>query len=209
MSAGLSHKWPEIALPESDRHFRDMGAYQLDRYMVAHTLCRKRRHAVDVGAHCGLITRYMIYDFERVTAIEADPECAKLLRKNIPIPKLAVYNEIISDSSHSAHMVDEREGNSGARHMKRGGDRTTVTLDDLDLHKVDLIKIDVQGAELDVLEGARNIIDRDRPVIWFEAEPTSLAHSWLKRRKASLAARIGKDYICGWSPGCEHAGGVW
>lgn len=34
--------------------------------------------------------------------------------------------------------------------------------------RVDAIKIDVQGAELDVLQGLQGTIARDRPVIWFE-----------------------------------------
>jgi hypothetical protein len=34
--------------------------------------------------------------------------------------------------------------------------------------RIDLLKIDVEGAELDVLRGGRNTIERDRPKILFE-----------------------------------------
>jgi len=43
-----------------------------------------------------------------------------------------------------------------------------VKLDDEDLKNVDLIKIDVQGWEFEVLDGAQNLIKRDRPWVVFE-----------------------------------------
>jgi FkbM family methyltransferase len=43
-----------------------------------------------------------------------------------------------------------------------------TTIDSLGLPKVSLMKIDVEGMELDVLEGAAATIERDRPVIFAE-----------------------------------------
>ena len=43
-----------------------------------------------------------------------------------------------------------------------------ITLDSLDLPRVDLLKIDAQGMELDVLNGAVNLIRRCRPFIYIE-----------------------------------------
>ncbi|NEB74026.1 FkbM family methyltransferase, partial [Streptomyces sp. SID14478] len=45
-----------------------------------------------------------------------------------------------------------------------------VTLDELALHDVDFIKIDVDGAELAVLRGARELLGRDRPALFIELE---------------------------------------
>lgn len=57
-----------------------------------------------------------------------------------------------------------------------------VSLDTLDrimkeknLEKVDLIKIDVQGAEFDVLKGSHDILERSRPRLLVEVHP-ELAH---------------------------------
>ncbi|MGS0895041.1 FkbM family methyltransferase [Burkholderia stagnalis] len=43
-----------------------------------------------------------------------------------------------------------------------------IRLDDLDLKRVDLLKIDVESMEIDVLLGAREIIKSSRPLIWVE-----------------------------------------
>jgi FkbM family methyltransferase len=55
------------------------------------------------------------------------------------------------------------------------GDAQFWTLDELvrslALDRVGLIKIDVDGSEMDVLEGATGVIQRDRPVVFFEFCP--------------------------------------
>jgi FkbM family methyltransferase len=56
-----------------------------------------------------------------------------------------------------------------------------VNLDSLGLARVDLIKIDVEGMELEVLEGAATIIARQRPILMVE---------WYKSDKAKLRARL-------------------
>lgn len=45
---------------------------------------------------------------------------------------------------------------------------TTLTIDSLNLERCDLIKIDVEGCEWEVLEGAQTTIETHRPVIFFE-----------------------------------------
>ena len=72
-----------------------------------------------------------------------------------------------------------RPGFSGFISTTNEGDQTrqyTVDCDRLDNvipadHRVDFMKIDVEGAELFVLRGARATIDRCRPAIVFECGP--------------------------------------
>jgi hypothetical protein len=53
-----------------------------------------------------------------------------------------------------------------------------VALDDLDIPApVRLIKMDVEGAEPQVVEGARRLLRRDRPVILSEVHPVQLARA--------------------------------
>jgi hypothetical protein len=47
-------------------------------------------------------------------------------------------------------------------------DVQTISLDSLNLSRIDLIKIDVEGMELDVLEGAANSIAKLHPMLFVE-----------------------------------------
>jgi hypothetical protein len=61
-------------------------------------------------------------------------------------------------------------GNYGECMMSDTGQPcNTVRIDDLDLPPPDLIKIDVEGHELKVFQGAYNTISKHRPVIFYES----------------------------------------
>jgi FkbM family methyltransferase len=56
-----------------------------------------------------------------------------------------------------------------ARRLSRPAERVnTVRIDDLNLQRVRLIKVDAEGMEHKVFAGAVNTIDRGRPVLFFE-----------------------------------------
>lgn len=59
---------------------------------------------------------------------------------------------------HSAHITDQAGGTSVQM----------ITLDSCDIPSVDLIKIDVEGFETRVIQGARRIIADFKPLIMFE-----------------------------------------
>ena len=57
-----------------------------------------------------------------------------------------------------------------------------VTLDaDLDLTRLDLIKIDVEGMELDVLKGADRLLRRFAPVLYVENDRPEKSESLIRR----------------------------
>ena len=59
----------------------------------------------------------------------------------------------------------------------------TISLNSLGLGRVDLIKLDIEGMELDALEGTRGIIERDRPILIVEKIKNNQKElrSWLER----------------------------
>src|SRR5690606_31779742 len=58
--------------------------------------------------------------------------------------------------------------NPGANRVMAGGTIPVMSLDSLQLKDVDLIQLDIEGYEMNALEGASNTIDRCRPVVCLE-----------------------------------------
>ena len=55
--------------------------------------------------------------------------------------------------------------------MKQGNLEINVrTLDSFDLNFIDYIKIDAEGYEIEVVEGAKNLIEKCKPFIHIEAK---------------------------------------
>lgn len=132
---------------------------------------------VDVGAHLGSIIDEVYRNNSRVSviAIEAIPEKAAALRRKF---KRAQVHECAAGESNgeASFFIDtERTGYSSlAQNDGRRIDVTVHALDDIIDSRVDVIKIDVEGAELGVIRGARRLIARYRPVVMFESGPDSV-----------------------------------
>jgi len=144
------------------------------RAVLAAALARDSR-CVDVGANVGGILKHMVqYAPEaRHVAIEALPQLANQLRARFP--SVDVRAVAVSDHTGEAqftHAIDE-PALSGLRAGKTAGHRVekiTVPvrrLDDLIDFAPTFVKIDVEGAELQVLRGAERVLSTG-PIVAFE-----------------------------------------
>lgn len=132
--------------------------------------------AVDVGANLGNHTVYFAKHLGyRVVSIEPEDQNVKLLRENIEVNGLldsVTVHPVAAMAEAGAVSLEQRiEGNRGtffARATDSGVESTT--LDELVREQdVALIKIDVEGAELDVLSGAEKVLSTQRPLVVVEA----------------------------------------
>lgn len=146
-------------------------------------LCCDGGTFVDVGAHIGSIINGVQRRSSpgRVVAVEAIPEKAAMLKKRFP--GVTLHACAVGDATGQIDFyVDEaRPGYSSLDASLEGRSRTrriTVPIDTLDRlldhHGVDLIKIDVEGAELGVLRGASSVVAASRPTIMFESGPDEM-----------------------------------
>lgn len=139
-----------------------------------------QRICLDVGANLGLFTYFLSRYSPHVYAFEPNPIPLRILHhvadKNVTVLQMA-----LSDKTGEAELVvpkgrkgwssngasieyDENEG-----HVVRvPGSR----IDDLDYRDIGFIKIDVEGHEKSVLEGAQETLARDRPNLFVENEFT-------------------------------------
>jgi FkbM family methyltransferase len=126
---------------------------------------------VDVGTNVGIWSLPMMHQFKTVVSYEPSKQNIECLKANIPtgidLREKAIANFTGFADFHQAGK------NCGDGKLCREGVKSTYTvpvvkLDDEGLSNVDLIKIDVQGWEYEVLDGAIKLISRDRPWVIFE-----------------------------------------
>lgn len=182
-----------IWLPDGDEHFAEHlrkgprfqgdGTYQMKKIELAvgATPENRRGLAVDVGAHVGLWTRVLASHFARVIAFEPVPQFCECWEKNVADARDRCVLARVAVGNVSGQVRVKIEGeNSGNTHVvaqtltepTRDLEVQVVTLDDCLATKiVDLLKVDVEGYELQVLEGARQTLARCHPVVVIEQKP--------------------------------------
>lgn len=142
-------------------------------------LCRGGRVFADVGANIGLVSLALASACPelRVVSFEPDAGVAERFRRNVRLnPGVASRIELnelaASDSNGTAQFVSSDAGNPETGHLSMSGQPSsgpTVQCGRLDDffadrdQKPDVIKIDVEGAELKVLQGMPLLLERSRP----------------------------------------------
>jgi FkbM family methyltransferase len=152
---------------------------------------------VDVGANVGyftLLAAQLVGPQGRVIAVEAHPVLAEILHRNVVIN--GVYGHVTtwhraawsSNTDLKFHTRVNFAGNSSAgsvgdEALTRLGDTEeiievqAVTLDDLlaDLTRVDVLKVDIEGAEVHAFTGlARTLAANPDVIVMFEWAPAQI-----------------------------------
>lgn len=169
------------ASPRVLRHPELGLLHQEDAMMDAVLAARLRRDSccLDVGAHIGSMSHLFrtLAPEGRHALIEASPRKAAWLARRFP--EATVHAVAVSDASGEEISFFENVDAPGYSSLTPRSSRGTVReirvpckrIDDLvpEDRRVDLIKIDVEGHEPAALRGAAHTIERNRPVILFEA----------------------------------------
>lgn len=205
--------------PDIEQHFPEMLAkniskggpseYQQPVRLRSLQYAKNRRTALDIGANVGLWSRDLVQHFDHVIAFEPVEMFRECLERNVPAPNISVKPLALGDSDGTVNMIITT-GNTGHTHVdphSRSGDTTIVKLDTLNLQKVDYIKIDCEGFEYRVLQGAKNTIQQWRPIVVIEQKP----HEMYSKDYGQFAAiglledwgmvqldRVKDDWIMGW-----------
>lgn len=135
---------------------------------------------LDIGANCGNHTLYLAcVAGAQVHAFEPDSELCAAISTSVSAngvePRVTVHQVGVGDSDGFGRLVQTAENNRGAQRLQRVANDEQATkiirLDDLLFDEpVRAMKIDVEGMELDVLKGAKNLIARDHPELYIECQ---------------------------------------
>jgi len=206
--------------PDFETHFPKMLKKSVDKglapeYQVAVRrrsieLCSKHGTALDIGANVGLWSRDLVDNFTKVVAFEPVAVFRKCLEKNVSGANFFISPLALGDHDTQATMIIT-EGNSGHSHLDPDtlgtGDVQVVKLDNLNIENVDYIKIDCEGYEYRVLQGAEQTVKRCRPILVIEQKP----HDAYSKDYGQFAAielleswgmikldQVRDDWIMGW-----------
>ena len=154
-------------VPSNDVHIEDWRSGQpftqnkcLNKFLeYCESQKIKMKTVIDVGAWCGTWSKAMESYAKRIIAYEPDKLHFHCLEKNCTfncVPRMEAVGSRMG-------VVSLTEDNfTQAKRIKDEGTITLVTLDSTDYSDVDMIKIDVEGYEMEVLKGASKMLETVR-----------------------------------------------
>jgi FkbM family methyltransferase len=166
---------------------------------------------LDVGANVGFYTLRMAKSAEHVFAFEPNPEAyTELKAKTKGLPNVTCFPYALgkSNSQVELHLFKETTGSEikgeSWSEVKKSFNSVMVpcfTLDSLlekntfNGHKIGLIKIDVEGAEYEVLQGAKNLLKVSNPRLLLEIHGKDSYEKCMPYlREVGYKAKIVKHY---------------
>jgi FkbM family methyltransferase len=178
------------------------GSFEPNEFAFLDRTVRRGMTFLDVGANDGLYTMFAarrVGRRGRVLAVEPSSRERRVLERNIALNRLrnvVVVASALADQPGQATLQIAPTLHGGHNTLggfaHKGVDAVAseqVQVETLDavvvrlgIAKVDVIKIDVEGAELKVLEGARDVLRSSRPLLLIEANDDAL-----RKQEASTA----------------------
>ena len=155
---------------------RILGRYEVSKHRAILSMLNPESTFIDVGGNKGdfsLLAAKIVGGKGRVLAFEPEPENCRWMRKSIELngyKNIQLYEVALADRiGHAQLHLGEGSGFhsiiSGLKNRDRGAVTVeTTTLDSfledtgLDSQTIDMIKIDVEGAEMRVLRGASGML---------------------------------------------------
>jgi FkbM family methyltransferase len=183
------------------------------------TRCGDGVVALDIGANIGVFTVEMARLMSGWgSVISYEPQellfyalCANILLNNLDSNTKAVYAAVGGRAGkiRVPRLNFEEKGSYGSLELKGEntdlGQKLTeqmdlvpiVAIDDLELPRIDFMKIDVEGMELDVLVGATRTINRLHPILYVEHNKagTDKLRAYLERLDYFIVA-YGPNFLC-------------
>jgi FkbM family methyltransferase len=177
---------------------RDWADGSKDGYMteVFEGALRTGGVVVDVGAYLGyftLLAARRVGETGRVVAFEPHPDSRRALRENLTAngfaDRVAVVGKAIAATpgTRTFFLDGADESESGLDRTGRParavrvdcarGDDALPAGDVLGARRVDVVKVDVEGREIDVLDSLRGTLTSSRPALFVECNPEALGRA--------------------------------
>ena len=179
----LEEKVRDFIVPDwlriRERAWREKRKGEKEIKIIPNLLVNCNR-AIDIGANVGVWSYWLSKYAKQVESFEPNPKIFNVL-KNIKIKNVNSYNIALSNKSGSVDLLVPKGSkgfsNQGASlsSIKVQGEHKRISieakcLDEYNFLDVDFIKIDVEGHEHEVIEGAQKTIKKFKPTMVIEME---------------------------------------
>lgn len=153
-----------------------LGSYEYQKQKALQQELKAGEVVYDIGANVGfysLLASVMVGQSGHVYSFEPFPENVRRLRRHLEmnhIENCTVVDAAVSSTNGDANFDPSHDRCMGRLATAGSFKVRTVTLDELTLRKLirppNLMKIDIEGAELDCLHGAANVIQASHPIVF-------------------------------------------
>ena len=177
--------------------------YRSPELSLISNLVKSTQNSIDIGANLGLFTFFMSRASRHVFAFEPNPypleNLKGLVDSNVTVLPIALGN---NDGPVEIKIPHHRKGwssNGASLASKEINDGKIINiqcrkLDSLNIENIGLIKIDVEGFEIEVIRGAKDTILKNKPVMIIENE---IVHTKDTNELFTIMNEFGYDkYIC-------------
>lgn len=157
-TTGDSKCWRHVAV-----HWPDVA--EVMKFVPA----ERRMLCVQAGGNFGVWPWLLSKHFYTVHTFEPQPEIYECLEENVKgIGNIVLHKQGLSDRNTTGEIIAKGD-NHGAQHIEFGrGSIKCITLDSMKLPALDLLDLDIEGAEPLVIQGAADTITKYKPVICIE-----------------------------------------
>lgn len=185
--------WEGIALLKHDKYFTRWIKQEgrLDHHLGFLEFLKPYLHGVilDVGGNIG--THSIYYSkFGHVHSFEPNPIAFECLVHNMQGTNSTLYNVAVGAENGFVSMSEVEDGNYGAVYTQPHGEIPVITIDSMQLDACDFIKIDCEGDEVAVLQGAAETIKTFKPIMCIESNPSTLVRKGLSANDLIAAIHL-------------------
>jgi len=168
-----SYSPSEYWVPDSEKVLNDIVYEWNTKGELVLNACKKKEYFLQAGGHVGVFPIQLARYFTKVVTFEPWRENFDCLARNIDqreISNIDRYCAGLGQVTGCASLVRQKEGNTGSTQIKptEEGSVAITTIDILNMKGLDLLWLDIEGMELQALEGGRNTIEKFQPLIVLE-----------------------------------------
>ncbi len=163
--------WMLFTGPYIGKCFELYGQYSESEVGMMRAFLKAGSTVIDVGANIGDLTLPIaraVGDTGRVYAFESHPDVFNILCANLALNQIHNTRPINAFVAPNAEVSTASETWGQYAYVSERWPTRFLAIDDMDLEALDLVKVDVDGKELEVLQSGAMQIERFRPALYFE-----------------------------------------